>query len=90
MSYVNIPPAYYQTGVPETPLEHGAPGWETAPVPGWGENPNQAWAAVQAANGLGDDEEAVEVSITDLLVPILIGASFGAGGAYFLFRKKRA
>lgn len=88
MSYVNITPAYYQSGVPDTALEHGAPGWEQAWVPGWGENPAQAWAANQAVNG-EDPEVEKEISITDLTVPLLFGAVAGATGAFFLFRKKR-
>ena len=89
MSYVNLTPAYYQTGVPDTPLEHGAPGWETAWVPGWGENPAQAWAPNQGVHG-DDPEVEKEISITDLTVPVIFGAAVGATGAYFLFRKKKA
>ena len=54
MSYVNIPPAYYAAGRPGTPYHPGGSGWLQANVTGWGENPNVAWAARQAANGLGD------------------------------------
>lgn len=91
MSYVNITPAYYQSGVPGTPFRHGAPGWETAWVPGWGENPNQAWASVQAAHGFGS-EEAEERHVpffsAAVLVPGFIGVAAGAAGAYYLLRKR--
>jgi len=58
VSYVNVPPAYYQANQPNTPWEAGAPGWWSAQVPGWGENPNAAWARMQAANGLGAEPAA--------------------------------
>lgn len=52
MSYVNIPPAYYASNTPDSIYRPGAPGWLQANVDGWGENPNQSWAADQAVNGL--------------------------------------
>ena len=53
MSYVTVPPAYYYAQQPGTPYHAGSRGWETAKVPGWGENPNSSWSARQAVNGLG-------------------------------------
>jgi hypothetical protein len=54
MSYVNIPPAYYAQMRPDTPYHPGGEGWLRANVTGWGENPNVAWAKMQAVNGYGD------------------------------------
>lgn len=53
MSYVSVPPAYYYAQQPGTPYHAGARGWESARIPGWGENPNSAWPSRQAVNGLG-------------------------------------
>lgn len=46
MSYYNLTNDYYQ---PPTP---GTPGWQLAPVPGWGMNPARSGPARIAANGL--------------------------------------
>lgn len=53
MSYVNVPPAYYYAQQPGTPYQAGSRGWESARVPGWGENPNSSWPKRQGVNGLG-------------------------------------
>lgn len=53
MSYVTVPPAYYYAQQPGTLYQAGSRGWESARVPGWGENPNSSWASRQAVNGLG-------------------------------------
>lgn len=55
MSYVSVPPAYYYAQQPGTPYHAGSRGWESAKIPGWGENPNSSWSEMQAANGLGAD-----------------------------------
>lgn len=60
MSYVTVPPAYYQAQQPGTPYRAGDHGWWDGPVPGWGENPNSAWAARQAVNGFGAAEAPKE------------------------------
>jgi hypothetical protein len=53
MSYSAVPRSNYLTFQPETPFESGAPGWSTAPYPGWGNNPNQMLPFYLA--GLGED-----------------------------------
>ncbi len=53
MSYVNIEPGYYQMLQPDSVYHPGGPGWSTAPVPGWGENPNLVGPPLLAVNGLG-------------------------------------
>lgn len=47
MSYYNITNDYYQ------PPSPGTPGWQLAPVPGWGMNPARSGPAWIAANGVG-------------------------------------
>lgn len=53
MSYVDLTPAYYAQMRPGTPYHPGGKGWLHANVDGWGENPNVAWAKMQAVNGFG-------------------------------------
>jgi len=53
MSYVSVPPAYYYAQQPGTLYRAGSRGWETAPLPGWGENPHSSWPSRQGVNGLG-------------------------------------
>ncbi len=53
MSYVAVPRQNYETYVPDGPWENGAPGWSTAPFPGWGMNPNQALPVRLATAGIG-------------------------------------
>lgn len=40
MSYLEISPSFYTTLQPDSPYHPGAPGWASAPWPGWGMNPN--------------------------------------------------
>jgi hypothetical protein len=54
MSYVDVTPAYYSPLQWNQAFHVGAPGWLQANVPPWGQNPNNAWPAVQAQNGLGE------------------------------------
>ncbi len=54
MSYVALKPRYYQMLNPESPWHPGAPGWSTAPVPGWGENPALVGPPRLAVEGLGE------------------------------------
>jgi len=54
MSYESITPLYYKTFQQNTPLHAGAPGWMSAPFPGWGENPNLAGQRMLATDGLGN------------------------------------
>jgi hypothetical protein len=53
MSYVNTSPGYYQMLQPNSVWHPGGPGWSTAPVPGWGENPNLVGPPRLAVSGLG-------------------------------------
>lgn len=53
MSYVGVPRANFETFQADGPWESGAPGWSTAPVPGWGMNPNQSLPRRQATAGCG-------------------------------------
>lgn len=54
MSYVNVTPQYYEMLQPDGPFEAGSPGWSSAPVPGWGANPNLVGPPRWAVNGLGE------------------------------------
>ena len=53
MSYVNIEPGYYQMLQPDSVYHPGGSGWSTAPVPGWGENPNLVGPPRLAVGALG-------------------------------------
>ena len=53
MSYVNIEPGYYQMLQPSSVYHPGGSGWSTAPVPGWGENPNLVGPPRLAVGALG-------------------------------------
>ena len=53
MSYAAVKPEYYQMLQPDSPWHAGAPGWSSAPWPGWGENPNLVGPPRLATNGLG-------------------------------------
>jgi len=47
MSYYNMNASAYRLPPP------GTPGWELAPVPGWGMNPERSGPRMIATNGLG-------------------------------------
>jgi hypothetical protein len=49
MSYYKMKPDMWKGPPPATP------GWQLAPVPGWGANPERAGLPIIAANGLGAD-----------------------------------
>ena len=53
MSYAALTPDFYRLRVPDSPWHAGAPGWASAPWPGWGENPNLVGPPRLAVNGLG-------------------------------------
>lgn len=61
MSYVEVPPNFYQMNEPGTPWHAGSPGWTKAPWVTWGGNPNQAGAPRQGVGcapcGMGQEEE---------------------------------
>jgi len=42
MSYASVHPEYYQINYPQNAWHAGSPGWQTAPMVGWGENANRA------------------------------------------------
>lgn len=54
MSYAQIAPEVYQVYQPETPWHPGAKGWWSAPVPGWGQNPNLLDRHEKAVQGFGE------------------------------------
>lgn len=53
MSYAAIGPDVYRVYQPDTPWHPGAKGWYSAPVPGWGQNPNLLDRKRYAVQGLG-------------------------------------
>ena len=53
MSFVAVPRQNYETFQADGPWESGAPGWTTAPMPGWGMNPNQVLPRFQSTAGCG-------------------------------------
>lgn len=53
MSYSEIKPEYYRMFQPDSPWHAGAPGWSTAPWPGWGRNPNLVGQPRVGVDGLG-------------------------------------
>lgn len=55
MSYANVPPSYYQVFEPNAPWHAGSPGWSTAWVPGWGNNPNRAGPPRLGVQGTGQE-----------------------------------
>jgi hypothetical protein len=55
VSYVDLPPAFYAAQQWNSAYHPGGRGWWHQNVPGWGENPNNSWSHMQAANGLGAD-----------------------------------
>ena len=53
MSYAQIDRSVYEVYQPETPWHAGAKGWWSAPIPGWGQNPNLLDTHRKAIQGLG-------------------------------------
>lgn len=53
MSYAQIKEDVYRVYQPDTPWHPGAPGWTSAPIPGWGQNPNLLDTYKKAVQGLG-------------------------------------
>lgn len=53
MSYAEIGPPIYEVYQPNKPWHPGAPGWYSAPIPGWGQNPNLLDTYRKAVQGLG-------------------------------------
>jgi hypothetical protein len=53
MSYALIKPEYYRMFQPDSPWHAGAPGWKSAPWPGWGRNPNLVGPPRLGVEGLG-------------------------------------
>lgn len=89
MSYVKLNPSYYQMLQPESAWHPGAPGWSTAPYPGWGENPNLVGPKRLGVEGLG-----VDVSLdcsadrrTGLLIGVGVGGAVASLFAFLLTRK---
>ena len=53
MSFVAVPRQNFETFQADGPWQSGARGWSTAPVPGWGMNPNQVLPRRQSTAGCG-------------------------------------
>lgn len=88
VSYVALNPSYYQMLNPEGPWHAGAPGWSTAPVPGWGQNPALVGPKRLGVEGLG--AEAIMDCVRDRQVAggagLVIGGVVGALATYLLTR----
>jgi hypothetical protein len=94
MAYDAITPAYYEMLQPSSPWHAGAPGWATAPFPGWGENPNLVGPRRLATHGVGGCgcSGAVgadgEPSSPESYVPVVVIGSFLLmAGALFWSRR---
>lgn len=80
VSYVALKPSYYQMLNPESAWHPGAPGWSTAPVPGWGQNPALVGPARLAVEGIGAEGcdcviDRQKGALSGLLVGVLSGAT---------------
>ena len=84
MSYYGMTDSMYR------PPPAGTPGWQLAPVPGWGMNPERAGPPIIATNGTGDQYR----TMTDGHVAMAAAGGMFVGWwlAYVYFRtnKKRA
>lgn len=90
MSYAAIEPQVYEIYQPDTPWHAGAPGWSTAPVPGWGQNPLLRGPRRKATQGLGcggscqcSSQGVGAYYATEPLAPILPGGGSPAVGSYY-------
>lgn len=80
MSYYGTPERQYYVMPPE-----GTPGWQFAPVPGWGKNPDRAGPPRVGVGGcacgpVGEDEdEDVEIEVEEEpdWGPVVIGVGAG-------------
>ncbi len=95
MAYDAITPSYYQMLQPSSPWHAGAPGWATAPFPGWGENPNLVGPRRLATNGLGGcgcagglGEEGEPQDPTMYAPVLVIGSFLLMAGMLFYYRAK--
>jgi hypothetical protein len=90
MSYVAINPTFYQMLQPESPWHPGAPGWSTAPFPGWGENPALVGPSRLAVEGLGAELSLDTGCASDRSQGLLMGIGIGGAlvGLFVLLRKK--
>lgn len=52
-SYADLSTDFYKTFQPDNWQHAGSQGWSSAPVPGWGNNPNLQMFARRAMDGLG-------------------------------------
>ena len=53
MSYRAIQTEFYEMNEPQTPWHPGGDGWQQAPWPSWGDNPNQVGPKRQGVGGCG-------------------------------------
>ena len=98
MSYEQISPEVYQVYQPDTPWHAGARGWWSAPIPGWGQNPNLLDTHVKAVQGLGcgggcgckGAGQTDEAAVTKQPVPIpaVIAVVLVVGAGLLLLRKR--
>ena len=73
MSFWNVPDSDYRE------LAVATPGWQTAPVPGWGINPLRAGPTRVAIDGLGADPEAAYKETSWGVVALGAAVGIGAG-----------
>ena len=77
MTYFSVPDAYYQEFQPGTPWHQGARGWSTAPVPGWGANPNLVGPprlAVHGCTACGQESSTSKLAILGVVALLGVGA----------------
>lgn len=87
MSYVALKPSYYQMLNPESAWHPGAPGWSTAPVPGWGENPALVGPARLGVEGLGEALDCTVDRKRGALAGFALGGAVVGLAAFLLTRK---
>jgi hypothetical protein len=85
MSFVAVPRQNFETFQADGPWESGAPGWSTAPLPGWGMNPNQvlprfqATAGCAACSGLGEEAPTTAAPTLPIWPVFALAGALGAG-----------
>ena len=87
MSYEQVQPDYYKFRQPNTPWHAGTTGWSHAPVPMWGNNPNQRATPRIAVNGCA----TCGLGFADPAYLKMGAAAVGLGAVtwYFIIRKPK-
>jgi hypothetical protein len=67
MSYIQVRPGFYGMLQADSPWAPGAPGWSSAPVPMWGNNPNLRGPAMLATHGFGQESVSTPVKAFTML-----------------------